>query len=443
MILKINILCPRKEVLALMSKPVFSQNSDSSFVRSPANLSQFIGPYGYVQCSCEKYPKITHINAQMIEYLGRAEKDSDLEEFLKENIFFTMIPIEERDVFKDNLEQALNSKEPIRVGHHIRCGDESLKYFEGWLSVITNENGDKEFAFIYILEDENEQSTTKENSYFNALKNTYDLIFEINFDSDTIECIYGKDTSNIGTIYDIVMTIDSGQKFWLNNYIIKDDNEMMTKYLSHICSPDSDWGDSTSIQCKFRLRWINNIVEEIFGVAIKLNSSTVLFCCKKLDNLMADFAKYDKESTITSEIPSNGVFIRTFGHFDVFVDGKPIIFTNSKEKELLALLVDRNGGTLTASEAITYLWEDEEVDERTAGRYRKLAMGLKNTLEKNNIAHILINHHGVRNIDVSAVICDYYELLSGNEKYEKMFHNLYMTDYSWAEETLATLWDYS
>jgi hypothetical protein len=310
------------------------------------------------------------------------------------------------------------------------------------------------------------------------------------------------------------------------------------------------------------LRWINNIIEEIFGVAIKLDSSTVLFCCRKLSNQgfsvmnskeiialrkldkwmhglvrnekesigmllfqecdnkyaiiyatqevrdyfnisMEDYLRFvsqeipsdqclkafkvscedfknliknkqmnfkldDKdEITLTctahtynnetiyevliqdenmvsvSDIPSTGIFVRTFGHFDVFVDGQPITFTSEKEKELLALLIDRNGGTLTTNEAISYLWENEEVDERTSARYRKLAMGLKNTLAKHNIEHIMINHHGIRNIDVSAITCDYYELLAGNKYYQKMFHNLYMTNYSWAEETLATLWDYS
>jgi hypothetical protein len=137
------------------------------------------------------------------------------------------------------------------------------------------------------------------------------------------------------------------------------------------------------------------------------------------------------------------IFVRTFGHFDLFLDGRPINFSSAKEKELMALLIDRRGGTLTSGEAISYLWEDEEVNDRVARRYRKLAMGLKNTLTKYGIENILINHHGIRSIDVSAIVCDYYELLKGNSDYQNSFHNLYMSDYSWAEETLATLWDYS
>jgi PAS domain S-box-containing protein len=143
------------------------------------------------------------------------------------------------------------------------------------------------------------------------------------------------------------------------------------------------------------------------------------------------------------ESGSKRVFARTFGHFDLFLDNTPINFSSAKEKELMALLIDRNGGTLTPTEAVSYLWEDESYDERTSARYRKLAMGLKRTLEKYGIGDIIINHNGVRSIDTSAIRCDYYELLAGNVRYRHAFHNSYMADYSWGEETLATLWNYS
>lgn len=50
------------------------------------------------------------------------------------------------------------------------------------------------------------------------------------------------------------------------------------------------------------------------------------------------------------------VFIKTFGRFDVFVDGLAIHFKSSKSKELLALLVDNQGGVITMEVAISILW---------------------------------------------------------------------------------------
>jgi hypothetical protein len=138
---------------------------------------------------------------------------------------------------------------------------------------------------------------------------------------------------------------------------------------------------------------------------------------------------------------SKRIFARTFGHFDLFLDNAPVSFSSGKEKELMALLIDRNGGTLTAGEAISYLWPDEAADDRISARYRKLAMSLKRTLEKYGIGDILVNHNGVRSIDTAAIRCDYYEFLAGNPRYRQAFHNAYMTDYSWSEDTLATLWN--
>ena len=41
------------------------------------------------------------------------------------------------------------------------------------------------------------------------------------------------------------------------------------------------------------------------------------------------------------------VYARTFGRFDVFIDGEAVYFPNAKAKELLALCVDHRGGAVT------------------------------------------------------------------------------------------------
>jgi hypothetical protein len=143
-----------------------------------------------------------------------------------------------------------------------------------------------------------------------------------------------------------------------------------------------------------------------------------------------------------SHLSKDRIFARTFGRFDLFVDNIPVVFTNKKEKEFLALLIDLNGGTLTTDDAISFLWEDAQLNDRLLRRYRKLCTTLKNTLVKYGIEHIMINNHGIRSIDVSTITCDYYEYLAGNPKYKDSFHNAYMSDYEWAENTLASMWDY-
>ncbi len=132
-------------------------------------------------------------------------------------------------------------------------------------------------------------------------------------------------------------------------------------------------------------------------------------------------------------------WIRTFGNFDVFVAGVPIRFTSAKAKELLAVLVDRRGGSLTAEEAIAYLWEDKPTDKQVMSNYRKVAMKMHETLDEYGIGELVINHKGIRSLNMSVVDCDLYRFLIKDKSDTDYFHGQYMQNYSWGEATLATI----
>lgn len=150
---------------------------------------------------------------------------------------------------------------------------------------------------------------------------------------------------------------------------------------------------------------------------------------------------YDAD-TVPAEPPapeSASIRIRTFGYFDVFVKDQPIAFRNEKSKELFALLVDRRGGFVSSEEAIGFLWENESANSVTLARYRKVALRLKNILEEYGISHIVESVNGKRRIVPEAVCCDLYDFLSGKPEFSQLFKGSYLTNYSWAESTLAEL----
>lgn len=146
---------------------------------------------------------------------------------------------------------------------------------------------------------------------------------------------------------------------------------------------------------------------------------------------------------VTEKLSCGGhkVTIRTFGYFDVFVDGRPIAFRNKKSKELFALLVDRRGGFVTSEEAISFLWEDEPASPVIYSRYRKVALRLKNLLEEYEIADVVEAVDGKRRIICERVNCDLYDYLTGIEKYSQLFKGSYLTNYSWGETTLGELYN--
>lgn len=135
---------------------------------------------------------------------------------------------------------------------------------------------------------------------------------------------------------------------------------------------------------------------------------------------------------ITDEAP---LFIKAFGYFDVFLNGKSLAFTSAKSKELLAILVDRNGGVVSTEQAIELLWNGREYDETVQSLFRKVLKSLRTTLEEAGILDILIDNRNQRSIDKSKFRCDYYDFLEEPKSAQNQFFGKYMAQYQWAKAT--------
>lgn len=129
------------------------------------------------------------------------------------------------------------------------------------------------------------------------------------------------------------------------------------------------------------------------------------------------------------------VSIRTFDRFEVFVNGRPVLFHSTKAKELLALLIDRRGAYLSSREAAEILWKDHTSSDRILlARYRKVAMRMKDTLEEYHISDIIENVNGKRRICPEKISCDLYDYLSGNPASREALSGRYLPHYAWSEK---------
>ena len=128
--------------------------------------------------------------------------------------------------------------------------------------------------------------------------------------------------------------------------------------------------------------------------------------------------------------------IKCFGNFEVLHDGEILPFKRKKAKELLAVLVDRNGAGMTAKQICAVLFPDDTDDTKNAAYLRQLVMDLKNTLKTIHAEDVLRHDTPYYRIDTNLVRCDYLSFL---ETGKPNFHGEYMTQYSWAEETCARL----
>lgn len=132
--------------------------------------------------------------------------------------------------------------------------------------------------------------------------------------------------------------------------------------------------------------------------------------------------------------------IQTFGNFDVLhPDGTPVRFARKQSKQLLAYLVDRQGYPVTSKDIVIDILEKEPSDLNAVKYVSTLVRRAMKDLEEAGYPDVIIKETKSVRINTDAVDCDYYHFLDGDITYWKLYHNEYMKEYSWAEETNAEL----
>lgn len=134
------------------------------------------------------------------------------------------------------------------------------------------------------------------------------------------------------------------------------------------------------------------------------------------------------------------VRVTTFGGFEVFVSGKQVDFRLSKSKELLALLVDRRGISLTRAEAFATLWEDRLYDRSMQKQFDVIIRSLRETLRGHGIEAIFEMKKGRLRICPERIDCDLYHFFDGDVDAFNAYRGEYMNAYSWANLSEGALY---
>lgn len=133
------------------------------------------------------------------------------------------------------------------------------------------------------------------------------------------------------------------------------------------------------------------------------------------------------------------VVVRTFGGFDVLVDGRAVEFKRSKSKEILAFLVNRQGGTVTRAELFAALWEDRAFDRGMQKQLDIYTRSLKDTLHEYGVDGILEVRRGTLRLKTETIVCDLYRFLEGDRDAVDAYRGEYMSAYPWADMTESLL----
>lgn len=132
--------------------------------------------------------------------------------------------------------------------------------------------------------------------------------------------------------------------------------------------------------------------------------------------------------------------VKTFGNFDVLdTEGKPLKFSRKQAKELFAYLVDQQGYPVSSKDIIQDVFERDPDDLNAIKYVSTLYRSASRDLEKAGYTDIIVKEWNSLRVETDKLDCDYYHLLNGDAAYLRQYHNEYMKEYSWAEETNAEI----
>ena len=156
------------------------------------------------------------------------------------------------------------------------------------------------------------------------------------------------------------------------------------------------------------------------------------FC---LEQVRRALARASRRIAVQKERKDPAVEIHCFPTFGLWVDGIPLSFDNRKAKELLAFLVHMQGAWVSTDRIVYALFEDS--DEKSAKNYYRLVLyRLKRILKEIGLEDLVESGYGKARVNPAMFSCDYYRYLQGERD---LFFGEYMSDYDWAEQTLADL----
>lgn len=203
---------------------------------------------------------------------------------------------------------------------------------------------------------------------------------------------------------------------------------------------DIDMPEMSGIELARRLRMYRPDMIVIFVTAHPEYAAEAIHA--KADFVV--FKPYEREdildalerARLLSERQKKRIRFRTFGHFDMFADGKLVNFKSSKAKELLALCVSRMGGEVTIHEMVEILWGG--TGDQGLG-YRTTIKALVDILRDVNAEQLLKRKRSLIYLDTEEFDCDLNDFKAGKTSAINAYHGEFMQQYPWAKSIAAEL----
>ena len=205
---------------------------------------------------------------------------------------------------------------------------------------------------------------------------------------------------------------------------------------------DIDMPGMNGMELAQRLRQIRRDIIIVFATAhpkfavdaLRMKADYMIF--KPFDR--EDIADVMERAKLLRRRPNKRLFFRTFGAFDMLVDGEPVRFRSAKAKELMALCLYRQGCPASIHEIVECMWGEETAGADSTG-YRRTIKELTDTLRDYAAEELLLRARGSLQLRLELVDSDYQRFLDGDPDAICQFQGSFLRQYSWAEPMVYTL----
>lgn len=284
-------LCVRDTIT--VAKQVDGNQVASSVLADITNLKQenenlqFLNstiPCGFLKYTCEKQPRVTYINQQMIDFLRfpkQREGELDYLELYKSNIFL-MIPMEERRRFAHYLNRVSSANAPIAGEMTLqRCDGTKLHVF-GWVSKCVDERGVPEFQSVCMDVSERHQAKreTATRSYLKALEDVYDMVFEYDQEANTVRCLFGSSSPTFKMLENIPMQMEDATEKWIADTVASEDKEKLRNFFRDFYQSRLYQPDQKPPRITYHARSSSGEIRLYSGIFLRITQSVSFYCCR-------------------------------------------------------------------------------------------------------------------------------------------------------------------
>lgn len=422
--------------------------------RPPAPIPEADGatPVGIVRFKRDTLD-IVGSNEQAWRIVGIGSSDGALRASVSESID-RLVPLADLSSFHALLDAGSASQPPAEFDARIRRADGTPIEIACWLSLLPDATGRKDAVCQLVMIDvTHKRDIARSRSRARRAKElalAYDVVFLIEPGERRARCLRFERDERIARLGSLRISLTDALDYLVEHLAAPWERAGLRAFVENACHAGE--GNNPPSESPQRIEFTGageaaggGMLRE--AVLMDAEGGGFFLCSRIVDRAASDepaalvppagTAPREENADRGNEDPR--VTIRTFGYFDVFVDGRPIAFRSEKAKELLALLVDRRGGYVTSADIITALWENEPITGQLRTRCRKVALRLNRTLEANGVGGIVESVRGKRRIVPELVSCDLFDHLSGSADACADFRGSYLKNYSWAEGTLAKL----